>query len=408
MKFNVIGVYRGFDKGIYVMALTAFINCSASFIFPFFVLFLTTYLGYDAAKAGILVSILSLIYIPASLVGGKLADRFGRKRIIVIGQFFMAISFILSGLILPSRYVVVLLFCAIFFDGITDPARNALEVDLAPKEQRNRMFSLIYQCVNMGMAIAPLMAGLMFYSYPQLMFFINGGAEIISVILVAFFVRESMPNIEEIENSKIEKSKERAVQGSVLSALASRPCLIMFSIGLFLVFLAYRQLSFLLPLQLVSLFNIDGPVLYGALSTLNAILVILLNPVITTFSTRFSEISNVILGSCLYFIAFIFFAFSEVKLMFIGVTVVYTCGEVLISNNEAAYRNNNTPVNFRGRFGAILPLFKTAGGACAPVLGGAILKWNQYSLVWILSAMVTLIAVCVFVILRRIENGGKK
>ena len=80
-RWNFFSEYKDLDRQVYVMAVTAFINCFAEFVVLFFSLYLTQVLGYSVAKAGIMVALLELVHIPGSLVGGKLADRLGRKKV---------------------------------------------------------------------------------------------------------------------------------------------------------------------------------------------------------------------------------------------------------------------------------------------------------------------------------------
>lgn len=392
---NLISQYKGLNKNFYIMTFTVLINCAGSFVSIFLSLYLTIMLGYNAAYTGIIVSLYTLLHIPGSLIGGKLADSYGRKVTMAISQIIMGLCFILAGFILYSKLAIIALFVANFCDGITDPSRSALEVDMTTPADRQVAFSLLYQAFNIGFAIGPLLAGMLFYSYPQWLFWGNGIALIISIVTVIIFIPECCPQMATNETDN-KNTGEKAVEGSIVKALFSRPQLLLFSVGTFLVAFSYKQISFVLPIQLNMMFTDDGARIYGIVAALNAISVIFLNPVVLNISKKNNTLKNILFAVVIYTIAFFLFGIARIPWQFFSLTLLYTIGEMLLNNNSKAYQNNNTPVNFRGRFNAILPLFKTSGTMIAPIIGGIIMERNSYVAVWILAGSFALITYFIY------------
>jgi MFS family permease len=62
------------------------------FVMPFLAVYLTVKIGLSFEIAGIIVTISSLIGIPSSFLGGKLADELGRKKTYLIAQSGAALS----------------------------------------------------------------------------------------------------------------------------------------------------------------------------------------------------------------------------------------------------------------------------------------------------------------------------
>ncbi|AEC02696.1 MFS transporter [Parasphaerochaeta coccoides] len=403
---NPISVYKGLHKSFYIMALTVFINCAGNFVVVFFSLYLTVRLGYDVATTGLLVSGLAFISIPGSLIGGKLSDLFGRKTIMVSSQIMMGLSYILCGFFFDQSYAFVFIFLAQFFDGITDPARNALEVDITKPEQRQAAFSLLYQALNMGFAIGPLLASFLFYNHPQWLFWGNGIAELVAISLVVLFVPESKPSVAAIEKSKQLNTGEKAESGSIFKVLLARPQLLWFSLASLFIAFAYRQIAFALPLQTTALFELKGAQYYGFMASLNAIIVILFNPFVLAISKKNNVLINVLSAAFMYLVTFALFGLARIPWQFYALTALYTVGEILINNNSKAYQNNNTPMNFRGRFNAILPLFKTTGNFLGPVIGGIILTHLSFRELWLIAAVAVLLAILIYLyLLKRKENA---
>ena len=391
---NLISQYKGLNRNFYIMTFAVLVNCAGSFVSVFLSLYLTVMLGLNAVHTGIIVSIYTLLHIPGSLIGGRLSDVRGRKITMVVSQLLMGACFIAVGFTLHMKSSIILLCLANFCDGITDPARSALEIDMTTAKDRQIAFSLLYQAFNIGFAIGPMAAGWLFYSHPQWLFWGNGLALMISISIVMIFVPESKPDV--LTNETNISEGESRTDGSVLKALLSRPQLLLFSIGTLLIAFAYKQISFVLPIQLNEMFNADGPRIYGTIASLNAFSVILLNPIVLNISKRNNVLKNVIYAVLTYAVSFLLLGIADLPYQFFIITIFYTIGEMLINNNSRTYQSNNTPVNFRGRFNAILPLFKTVGVMSAPIIGGLIVNTYSFPLLWTLVSIIALATCCIY------------
>ena len=75
-------------------------------------LLLSRKIGLSAGDTGLAVSVLGLLYGPASIVGGKLADSFGRKLIIIIFESIAVLAYGTCIFLEPSLIMVMLLAAA--------------------------------------------------------------------------------------------------------------------------------------------------------------------------------------------------------------------------------------------------------------------------------------------------------
>lgn len=75
--------YQGMPKEIYVIFAARIVNALGCFVMPLMTIILTQSIGLSKESAGIYLSLTGLLYLPASLLGGKLADHIGRKRVIL-------------------------------------------------------------------------------------------------------------------------------------------------------------------------------------------------------------------------------------------------------------------------------------------------------------------------------------
>ena len=379
---GMIDLYKGLPQPIYALFVATIMNGLGIFVYPFMVLLLTQHLGYSDAWTGMFLSLAAVAYIPGSFIGGKLADRIGRKKVMIISQLCGSAMFIVCGFLGTSKLIPLFIFLNLMFDGATDPARSALMTDCTTQQNRQVGFSLNYLGYNSGFTVGPVIAGLLFYSAPSWLFFGNAIATILSTIYVAFTVPESLPDKEAIEASYHTDSTERAHRGGWISALRSRPRLLILALCITFFSFSYSQTLFALPLYTTELYGKAGAKLYGSIMSLNAIVVVFSNAFIVMALKRFHPLRNLVLAGILYAIGFSCMGFAQTPIWFYVLAVVYTLGEVIDATNSHYYIANNTPMSHRARFSAILPVIMGTGHAIAPLIGGQISSLYGLDILW--------------------------
>ncbi|WP_320127663.1 MFS transporter [uncultured Sphaerochaeta sp.] len=382
-KASSLSLYKGLPQPIYVLFFATMINGIGIFVYPFLALYLTQKLHYTAVEAGSLMTFAAVLYVPGSFIGGKLADTFGRKPVMVIFQLLMDISFIFCGFYEGTNLVPYLVLLGLFFDGAVDPAREALKTDVTNQENRQVSFSLLYLGHNLGYACGPIIAGYLFYAAPRWIFWGNALAGIFSTLLVIWKIKESKPTKEQIEESKKTETTEKAEEGGLFKALRSRPTLVFFALFITFYSFAYSQTLFALPLLTTDLFQAKGASVYGLMMTLNAIVVVAFTPVIINKMRKNHPLLNTAIAGLLYGLGFSLLAFAKVPTVFYLLAVVFTFGEIISAVNEQFYIANNTPMSHRARFNAIIPIIMGTGHAIAPIVAGSIIEKYSMGMVWL-------------------------
>lgn len=395
---GMLALYKGLPRSVYVLFFATIMNGVGIFVYPFLVLLLTQHLGYSDAWAGAFMSVAALAYLPGSFIGGKLADKIGRKRVMVIGQLLASSMFVVCGFLGTSIWVPFFIILNLLFDGATDPARSALMTDITTPENRQVSFSLNYLGHNMGFALGPVIAGFLFYAAPGWLFFGNAIAATISIIFVGFMVPESKPDQAAIEASYHTDSPEKAHPGGLFKALFSRPRLLILAVCITFFSFAYSQSLFALPLYTTSLYGEAGAALYGSMMSLNAIVVVCSNAFIVMILRRFHPLRNIALAGILYAVGFTCMGLVQAPIWLYLLTIVFTLGEVIDATNTHYYIANNTPISHRARFSAILPVIMGLGHAIAPLIGGQISTRYGLGHVWVvigISAMVGTVGIII-------------
>lgn len=129
------------------------------------------WLVFDRTHAPLWPPLLLVAQVGPTLVlgplGGALADRFPKRRLIILTQFaFLIAAVVLTLLVAFDRADPWLLFAVMFGSGIVQaidlPARLAFVPDLVPRDDLVNAVSLNSLLFNSARAIGPAMAGLFF------------------------------------------------------------------------------------------------------------------------------------------------------------------------------------------------------------------------------------------------------
>jgi len=399
----MFSMYRGLPRPVYALFLATVVNGVGIFVFPFLTLFLTERLGWSASRAGNFMMLASVAYVPGTLIGGRLADRLGRRKVMLWSQALAGLAFLPCGFLGDSPAVPWLVIAHLFFDGVTDPARTAMQTDLTRPDNRQAAFSLLYLGHNLGFAFGPLIAGFLFRSAPAWLFWGNAIAIGAAVSIVASLVPETKPTEAELEASKGSGSAEEAHQGGLLSALASRPFLLVYTVLCTLYGFVYAQHRFALPLQAKEWFGDSGSTLYGGLMTLNAVLVIALATPVVALTRKRQPVYVVALAGLFFAAGFGLVGLARTPLLMYLSTALWTLGEIVNATSDGAYVANHTPMSHRGRFQSILPIIGGTGFAVSSSIVGGIVGRTGLAPVWPLMAIVAAAAAAGIAVLGLVE-----
>lgn len=384
--FNLFKTYRGLPKSIYILFLAQIINRFGDFVVPFLTLYLTKKLGFSFEASGIIVMIGSLLTIPGSLTGGKLADHFGRKRIYLISQTIAGAFLIPCAFINKPIVIIISLFISTFFNGAVRPPMNAIVADVLLPEKRQLGYSLLYLGTNFGVALGPIVAGFLFNNFLPLLFIGDALTSFIAVILVLINIEETNPE----EETHIEE--ERKEDGNLITVLFRRPQILIFLLIYIIYSFVYTQHRFSLPLMLDYIFTDKGPQRFGYLMSINAFTVLILTIFVTDITKKFKPLVNIVIAGILYAVGFGMIGIIETFSLFIISTVLWTIGEILIVTNFGVYVANNSPQNFRARFSSVGSLSWAVGGALGTSLVGKYIGLKGIVAVWPLTFFLAFIS----------------
>jgi len=279
----------------------------------------------------------------------------------------MLLSFLLSplnmialGLVQPLALLALLTFTQGLLTDLYRPAVSAAIADLVPPEDRPRAFGYLYWAINLGFAIAPVVAGLM-ARFDYFLLFVGDAATTFAFgLIVLAGVRETRP----AEAHAASKAPLRQRIGQ----LRSSPLMLLFC-ALALGFgIIYMQANVTLPVDMAS--HGLGPEQYGLAIAVNGVLIVLLGLPASHAAGRWPRYGAMAVAALLAGAGFGLTGLASTLLLF-GLSIgVWTLGEIAASTIAPAIVADLSPVElrglFQGAFGAAWGLSAFAG----PLLGG--------------------------------------
>lgn len=380
--------YKGLSREIYILALGRMINAAGSFVFPLITLILTIKIGVNKTDAGYIISAAGIFFMLSGVVGGKLTDCFGRKKIIITFNLLGSICYLIAACLGTSIYLVPTVILAGSLMGIAGPASGGLIADITTPETRDGAYSLFYMAINVGFTISPIIGALLLKNYLWLLFLLDGITCLISVLLIFIFISEPIHKVKEKLGE--DRKYEEHMEGSIFKVLLERPIIIFFALVMFGYNFVYSQLSFLYPIHVSKIIPSNGASFYAMLISFNAIIVITMTPIITKLISGKKPIKRIFLGGMFYTIGFGMLGFiSTISFLYISIIII-TLGEIVITISSAPFVVNHTPASHRGRMDAVLPIIMGIGFTIGPAIMGIILKFTTIVNGWRFIGLVML------------------
>jgi predicted MFS family arabinose efflux permease len=386
---------------VYYLSAAKLVNCLGSFIMPLLTLILTQKLGMTKTAAGSFASFLIVTQAPCLILGGKLADVFDRKKLYVLCGFTSALCYVFCFLNASRGAMIWAIVAAADFAVMGYPASDAMLADMAPRERSTGAFSLMYLSINVGMAVSPVVGGLLFKNHLALLFLLDAATTMAAMTLIMLKVhppkhRGRMDETEPAENIK---------KTSLAGVLKASPVLTGFILILFAYDFCYVQWGFMLPAQFGDLMGADGALRYSLLCSLNALTVILLTPMLTTLLRRVRPLVVVAAGGGIYTLSYIGLSAGGVPLQYAVLSVLFTIGEIFVAIRRGAFIATHVTTEYRGRVSAFSSFVNGAATSLGPLVMGPVITARGYTAGWLIVAAIMAAGGAGMLALDRIDSG---
>lgn len=379
--------FNEYPRQFWLLAVAVLIDAMGGWlIFPFFALYLTQKLNVSLVQVGLIYFIWALTGLIGNTVGGALADKGGRKKLVIAGLILSAVTSLI--IVLAPTYFWQLITAAVggFFSRVGQPAWHAMIADNLSEDQYADGFGIVRIVDNVAAMIGPAIGGLLASVSFILLFAVDILSSTIAAVFVLRYLRETMPA------TSAEKTTKQSV-GSVfrgyLIALKDFK-LIAVTILTVLIGLAHFQLYFALPVFMRDSHSF-APKVYGGLMSIAGAMVILFQFTLTRKLKKFSLVSQLAVGSLLFAIGFSFIGLISAIPSFVMVLMLITIAGMIYFPVQQSLPALIAPKEMRGRYIAVGMQALSLPPLLGPSLAGLLMDYTSPNLLWFLAGSLCLV-----------------
>jgi len=393
-------VYNEYPRAFWIYNIIVFIDRLGGFmLYPFFALYLTQKFDIGMSTVGILFAIFSLSGMVGSALGGALADRMGRKIVIIISLVLSSLSALGMGFAPTLAIFVAVVAIVGTLSSIGHPAHEAVVADLLPPEKRAEGYGIIRVIFNLAVIIAPPIAGLLISRSYLTLFIVDAVISLIAATIVILALPETKPKAH--AHAKLESMKQTfAGYGRV------------FKDTRFVAFIGVTVMMTLVYMNMNSTLGVfmrdqhGMPALsFGSLLSLNAVIVVLFQFWVARRLEKYRPMLMMAAGSLLYAIGFAMYGFVPTFALFVVAMIIITIGEMIVSPFQQSTVASFAPEDMRGRYMAVSGLTWSIAFTIGPYFAGLILDSPNPNLLWIICGVIGMMATLGFIILNKVHHS---
>jgi MFS family permease len=390
MQIPVRKIMKGYPRQFWlvvtVMTLSYLFH---SMLWPFLIIYASQKLNLTLTAVTGLLTLHSMVGLVTTFLGGAIADRFGRKWVMALALFLCGISWYLFQF--ADHFSIFALLMA--FNGATTPlyrlAADAMMADVVPSEKRIDGYSILRLGNNLGVALGPAVGGFLSAVSYDISFTTAGLGIFACGILVTLFSIETIPSQKEVQLGTEQSGgygrilHDSRFLGLIGSYSLNRIC----SSTLWMLLAVYAKQNYGISESL-----------YGFIPTTNAVMVVLLQYLVTQQTKKKPMVPMMALGAVFYMVGTTAVSIFSGFWGFWGCMVVHTIGELILVPTATTYAANLAPSDMRGRYMSIYGLTWNVASGIAPLVGGylsdhfgAVTPWYGSGFIGLLSLMVYLL-----------------
>lgn len=362
-------------KKVWFILIAMVINVvGSSFFWPFNTIYIHEYLGKSITVAGLVLMFNAIAALIGNLLGGKIFDKIGGYRSIMIGATISLVSSICLFFRHDFLFYSIFLVMLGMGSGIIFPSMYAL-IGNVWKEGRRKAFNALYVAVNVGVATAPALGGFVAAKSIEYLFIANTFFNVILFIMVLITFRNIEDGIEKVEVTK-EKTKVTMTPQFV--------ALLVVCLAFALCWFTYIQWQAPIATHVQEMVGIQG---YSILWTINGALIVLGQPIISKVVKFFTKTykQQMVFGIVIFIFSFIIANVADNFTMFIIAMVTLTFGEMFVWPAVPTIANQLAPPDKVGFYQGIVNGFSTGGKMFGPLIGGMIVDaFNLHVLFFVL------------------------
>lgn len=392
---KTLAPYRQLPLAVHILCLGSFVNRAGSFVTIFMTIYVSEQLGYGVQFAANCFGVFGIGSIISSLAGGQLADRFGRKPIMLLALFGAAAALVAMGFVQNRWGFLSLILLFSLTVELYRPAASAMMGDLVPQIHRPLAYGLMYIAFNLGFAVAAPVGGFLAeYSF-RLLFFGDAATTATYGLIILLFIRETLPSHKH-QADDTPSTQTRVTWSQAIQYIAGDTTFLLFALATLLTSLVFMQAFSTLPIYLSQLGFTREEI--GLLLSANGILIVVCQIPVTHFMNRFHRVLVIIVGEIMIALGFGLTTFAETGPLFLTTIIVWTMGEVIQAAFKQSLVADMAPAEMRGRYMGVFSLCHAIGLTVGAPVGGRILDTWGPNVLWPLCFVIVMVAAAVYLL----------
>jgi MFS family permease len=361
-------LYNEYPRQYWLMIAGIVISTAGgSMIWPFLLIYASGKLNLPLSTVATLISINAGTGLFASFLAGTLADKIGRKVVMVFSLALNGIAylFLMRAETYP-QFVILMVFI-----GLSNPlyqvGADAMLADMIPSEKRTDAYAINRIANNAAFGIGPAVGGFLASTSYNLAFYGAGAGFIIYSLLLFFLAHETLDKTvsETKANSLADPAPGAEGYAHVFRDKGYMAFVALMAVGL----IAPTMLWILMPVYAKTNFGIPEAQ-YGWIPTTNAMMCVFIQYAVTQVTRRHKTLPVMAAGMLIYA-----FGVGSVTLMtsFWGFwlsMVILTFGELTIVPTASKYVADIAPADMRGRYMSVYWFGWGFARTLSPLIGG--------------------------------------
>jgi predicted MFS family arabinose efflux permease len=384
--------YSGLSRNSWYLCLVMFINRSGTMVIPFMTIYCTQKLHFTVEQAGIIMGLFGIGSLLGAFVGGKVTDKYGFYYVQIFALLVGGLLFILLGFQRTFISIGIVSFILSVCNDSFRPANYAAIVHYSTDENKTRSNSLNRLAVNLGWAFGGFLGGTLAHINYHLLFWVDGSTNIAAALLL----------LRLIPISKIVKPVKNAIN-ALTDISAYRDSTYLIFISLVILFATcFFQLFTMQPLFYKTQWHYSE--LYiGALMGINGLLIVFFEMiVIHSLEGKKHPLQYIFWGVLLTGAGFVLLNFLYPAHYSALIIVVFiTLGEMLAMPFMNSFWIMRTTPRNRGEYAALYTMAWSTAQIISPVIGGQVISYSGFNLLWWVTGAICLCASMGFIMLYR-------
>jgi len=360
---RLLDTLSAYDRRFWILfAVQLIVAIGFGAAMPFVSIFLHDVVGVSMTYVGTIMLVSALISAVGRVLGGEIADRFGRRPLLTFGMAARVVTFGAMAYVVhirASALVVGGVFVAVRFAGsMVRPGLSAMVADVVESSRRVEAYALFRIGANAGWAIGPAIGGFLVATSYASLFLLTTFASLIGLVLIIFFTTESIRQIE----------SEQFAFRRVLDVARDLRFLMLcgWSVLLFVVMGQFASTFAVFSTQVVGIAKAQ----LGVLFTISGVVVVLFQWPAAWLAGRVGIRWGLVLGCILYALGYFSVSFAAGFPFLIVSMVIITLGEVTFTPTSMAAVANMAPKAKIGRYMGFFGLAEALGWSLGPFVGG--------------------------------------